>query len=77
MGKYWYQDGQNKWRQGDDTDDFFVGLIIGILVCLGWIIWKPISWWILKRERPTEGWITVWAIATVAILSIIIYLCTL
>ena len=77
MGKYWYQDSQNKWRQGDDTDDFIVGIIIGVLMCLGWVVWKPISWWVLKRENPTQVWIVVWAIATIALVSVVIYLCTL
>ena len=77
MGKYWYQDSQKKWRQGDDTDDFAVGIIIGVLMCIGWIFWKPISWWVLKREKPTDGWVAVWAIVAIALVSLIIYLCTL
>lgn len=77
MGKYWYQDNQKKWRQGDDTDDFIVGLITITLMGFGWVIWKPINWWVLKKEEPTEGWIAVWAIVAVALVALVIYLCTL
>ena len=75
MGKYWYRDHENKWRQGDDTDDFAVAILMAIFFGLGWIVWKPISWWLLKREKPTEKWITIWAIVTFVVLFLIIYLC--
>ncbi len=77
MGKYWYQDEQNKWRQGNDSDDFAVSIIIGILMGLGWVLWKPISWWVLKKEQPTDGKIILWVFVVVALLSLIIYLSTL
>jgi hypothetical protein len=77
MGKYWYQDSQKRWRQGDDTDDFFVGIITLVLMGLGWVFGKPITWWVLKREEPTEGQITLWAIVSIVLVLLIIYLCSL
>jgi hypothetical protein len=77
MGKYWYQDSQKKWRQGDDTDDFFVEIIIFVLIGLGWVFWKPITWWVLKREEPDEKWIAVWAVVAIALVLLIIYLYSL
>ena len=77
MGKYWYQDHENKWRQGDDTDDFFVAILTAIIFGLGWVFWKPIKWWLLKKEEPTTGGLTLWIIAVVIIISLVIYLSTL
>ena len=72
MGKYWYQDSENKWRQGDDTDDFFAGLIIAICFAAVWVIWKPISWWLLQREEPTRGAIALWIAALTGVFILVL-----
>lgn len=74
MGKYWYKDHENKWRQGDDNDDLAVAIIIAIAFSAIWIVWKPIKWWLLKKEEPTTGKITLWVIAAVLVLAFVIYL---
>jgi hypothetical protein len=75
MGKYWYQDDNKKWRIGDDTDDTVVALLTFLTICLGWVLWKPISWWLLHREEPTTWQIILWWILVAIITFIIISLC--
>lgn len=73
MGKYWYRDG-NKWRMRDDEDDGLAIALAVTLICLAWIVWKPISWWLLKREQPKKWQLVLWIVAIVVVLILIFQL---